>query len=216
MLNERSFELKVGIFVFIGIIILFIIVFSIGKIYLFQPGYRVKVLFDFAGGLSDAAPVRLAGVEVGEIETIDIYFDEGAQKTRVEILGWIKKDVAIEKNSVVRVNTLGMLGEKYLEIIPGTRDSGVIKDGDVLIGEDPIMMDQLAEDLKGLSDSLGVIMGRLERGEGAIGKFLTEEKIYNDMEAFVEDLRKNPWKLFRKTSTDKKVSRKNNRSNLTQ
>jgi phospholipid/cholesterol/gamma-HCH transport system substrate-binding protein len=207
MLDDRGFELKVGIFVFIGIIILFIIVFSIGKIYLFQPGYRIKVVFNFAGGLSDAAPVRLAGVEVGEIDTIDIYFDEEAKRTRVETLAWIRKDVAIEKNSIARVNTLGMLGEKYLEIIPGSRESGVMEEGDMLIGEDPIMMDELAEDLRDLSDSAGVIMGRLERGEGAIGKLLTEEKIYNDLEAFVEDLKRNPWKLFRKTS-DKKARRK--------
>ena len=61
--EDKNFELKVGIFVFIGIVMLFIIVFSIGKVYIFQPGYHIRVLFNFAGGLGDAAPVRLAGVD---------------------------------------------------------------------------------------------------------------------------------------------------------
>ncbi len=203
----KNFELKVGVFVFIGIIMLFIIVFSIGKIYLFQPGYRMRVLFNFAGGISDAAPVRLAGVDVGEVDNIKIFYDEEMLRTRVEVIAWIKKNVKIEKDAVVRVNTLGMLGEKYLEIIPGTRDAGFVDEGGILIGEDPIMMDQLAEDLKDIADSAGVVMTRLDRGEGTIGKLLAEDTIYVELEAFVKDIRRNPWKLFRKTS-EKKSDRK--------
>ena len=198
-MSEKTLELKVGIFIFIGIILLFIIVFSIGKIYVFQPGYRISVLFNFAGGLSAAAPVRLAGVEIGEVDNIKIFYDEEISTTRIEVLTWIKKDVRIEKNSIVRVNALGLLGEKYLEIMPGSKESGFLEEGGVLTGEDPIMMDVLAGELKALADSTAVIMGRLERGEGTIGKLLVEEKIYNDLELLVEDIRKHPWKLFHKT-----------------
>lgn len=197
-MEERSFELKVGIFVFIGIVLLFIIVFSIGKIYIFQPGYRIRVLFNFAGGLSDAAPVRLAGVEVGEVDGIDIFYDQEAARTRVEVRAWIKKNVNIEKDSVVHVNTLGMLGEKYLEIIPGTKEAGFVEANGILIGKDPVILDELAEDLKDLADSAGTVMARLERGEGTVGKLLTEDKIYKDLEEFVDDIKRNPWKLFRK------------------
>lgn len=201
---ERNFELKVGIFVFIGIILLFIIVFSIGRIYIFQPGYRIKVFFNFAGGIADAAPVRLAGVDVGEVDEITIFYDREMMRTRVEVLTWIKKDVAIEKDSAVRVNTLGMLGEKYLEIIPGTREAGFVEEGGILIGEDPIMLDELAGDIKTLADSAGNVMGSIERGEGTVGKLLTDETIYNNLEEFTSDIKRNPWKLFRKTKEKKR------------
>jgi phospholipid/cholesterol/gamma-HCH transport system substrate-binding protein len=196
--EDRSFELKVGVFVFIGIVILFVIVFSIGKIYIFQPGYRVRVLFNFAGGLRDSAPVRLAGVEVGEVDNINIYYDEDIMRTRVEVLAWIKKNVSIENNAIARINTLGMLGEKYMEIIPGTHDSGFVEENGILIGEDPVMFDELSEDLKDLADSAGVVMGRLDRGEGTIGRLLAEDTIYRELEAFVKEIRANPWKLFKK------------------
>ncbi len=194
--EERSFELKVGIFVFIGIMLLFIIVFSIGKIYIFQPGYRIRVLFNFAGGLGDASPVRLAGVTVGEVEKINIFYDDDMMRTRVEAVAWIKKDVNIERDAIVHVNTLGMLGEKYLEIIPGAKEAGFVQEGGLLIGEDPIMIDQLVEDLRDMADSAGVVMGRLDRGEGTIGKLLKEETIYNNLVAFTDDIKRHPWKLL--------------------
>lgn len=201
--DERGFELKVGIFVFLGIFILFVIVFSIGKSYVFQPGYRVRVLFNFAGGLGEAAPVRVAGVKVGEVDKINIFYDEDIMRTRVEVLAWIKKNVAIEKNAIVHVNTLGMLGEKYLEIIPGTQETGFIEENGILIGEDPVMVDLLVEDLKDLADSAGVVMSRLDRGEGTIGRLLAEDTIYEELEAFIKEIRANPWKLFKKTKEKK-------------
>lgn len=208
-MEERGFELKVGIFVFIGIVVLFTIVFSIGKIYIFQPGYSIRVIFNYAGGIADAAPARLAGVDVGEVEGINIFYDEEIMRTRVEVLVWLKKNVKIEKNAIVRVNTLGMLGEKYLEIIPGTEETGFVEANGILIGEDPVMLDELAEDLKDLADSAGVVMSKLERGEGTIGKLLTDDTIYKNLEEFTEDIKKNPWKLFRKTKESKKKKRKN-------
>jgi len=206
-MEDKSFELKVGIFVFIGILILFIIVFSIGKIYIFQPGYNIRVIFNFAGGLTEAAPVRLAGVDTGEVEKITIFYDREIRRTRVEALVWIKKKVKIEKDAIVRVNTLGMLGEKYLEIIPGTHEAGFLEENGILIGEDPVMLDELAKDIKDMADSAGAVMGRLERGEGTIGKFLTDESVYNNVEEFTEDIKKNPWKLLRKTSEKKRRKR---------
>ncbi|MFH1753343.1 MAG: MlaD family protein [Candidatus Omnitrophota bacterium] len=196
--QDKSFELKVGLFVFIGIVVLFVIVFSIGKIYIFQPGYKIRVLFNFAGGLGDAAPVRLAGVDVGEVDKIKIFYDEDMMRTRVEVIAWIKKNVSIERDAVVRVNTLGMLGEKYLEIIPGTQASGFAEENGILVGEDPIMVDELAEDLKDLADSAEAVMSRLDRGEGTIGKFLTDDTVYKNIEEFTEDIKKHPWKLFMK------------------
>ena len=51
-----------------------------------------------------------------------------------------------------------------------------------------------------------MIFGRLERGEGTLGKLLVDEKVYDDMEDFVGDIKANPWKLLHKTSDRKKKS----------
>lgn len=203
-MHERNFELKVGIFAFIGIVILFIIIFSIGEIYMLEPGYNLGVIFGFANGITEAAPVRVAGVEVGEVKSIKIFYDKSAKRPKAKLIIWIKEDVLIEKDARACINTLGLLGEKYLEILPGSQEAGFLADGETLVGEDPVVMDELTKDMRALVDSANAVMSRLKKGEGTIGKLLTEEKIYDDLEIFVEDIKNNPWKLLHKTREKKR------------
>ncbi|MCM8781948.1 MAG: MlaD family protein [Candidatus Omnitrophica bacterium] len=214
-----SFEIKVGIFVFLGIVIMFVIVFSIGEFYILKPMYKIKVLFGFANGIEVGAPVRLAGVDVGEIEDIKVYYDPQLQQTKVLLLAKLKKEARVEKDAVCKINTLGLLGEKYLEISPGTATAGFLSDQEAIMGYDPIPMEEVTKTMKELSDtakavteSAKVILERLENGEGTIGKLLTEEKIYNDLQAFVDDIKKHPWKLLikekEKTQDDKTSTNK--------
>ena len=192
-----SFEVKVGMFILLGFIILFIMIFSIGEIHLFKPGYRIKVLFNFANGIAMSAPVRLAGIEVGEIDNIRIYYDIKEERTKVELSARIKRDVPIEEDAEAVINTLGLLGEKYLEIFPG-RSKRFLEDGSALVGTDPISTENMTMELKKILDSLTVVMERLEKGEGTVGRFLTDESIYDNLEAFTEDIKENPWKLMHK------------------
>ena len=193
-----SFEVKVGMFILIAVIILLGMIFSIGEIYFIRPGYHIKVLFNFANGIALNSPVRLAGIEVGEVDSIDIYYDSGENRTRVELSAWIKsKEYRIEEDSKAVINTLGLLGEKYLEIFPGTSEK-TLDEGSVLVGVDPISTENMAMELMELLDSFKVIAKRLEKGEGTIGRFLTDESIYENIEAFTEDIKQNPWKLMNK------------------
>ena len=192
-----SFEVKVGIFILIGIIILFMMIFSIGEIYLLRPGYHIKVLFNFANGIALNAPVRVAGIEVGEIDNVRIYYDTVEQNTKVELSAWIKKDVVIEEDARAVINTLGLLGEKYLEIFPG-QSKRFLEDGSALVGIDPVSTENMTMEVKRLLDSLSVIVERMRNGEGTVGRFLTDESIYDNLEAFTEDIKKNPWKLMNK------------------
>ena len=201
----RTFELKVGIFVLIGIIILFVVVFSIGDINLARSGYHIKAIFNFASGIGPSAPVRLAGVGVGQVEGIRIFYDEVDKRAKAEIYAWINSDARIEEDAKVTINTLGLLGEKYLEIFPGTSGKEILKDKDAIIGHDPMSMEEITENLKSLSESITVIVDRLRKGEGTIGKLLVENDVYDDLKAttgnfkeFSEDLKKHPWKLLSK------------------
>ena len=190
-----SFEVKVGIFILIGFILLFIMIFSIGDIYLLRSGYHIKVTFNFANGIAMNAPVRLAGIEVGEIDNIKIYYDTNTERTKVELSAWIKKDVVIEEDAKAVINTLGLLGEKYMEIFPGA-SKRFLADDRVLVGTDPISTENMTMELSRLLDSLNVIAERLKAGEGTVGRFLTDDSIYQNMEDFTADIKKNPWKLM--------------------
>lgn len=188
MSNARSFELKVGIFILIGIGILFLIVFSIGDINFQKNGYRIKILFNFANGIGASVPVRLAGVGVGQVEGIRIVYDEKLKQTKAELTAWINDSVKIEEDSVATINTLGLLGEKYLEMFPGTPGKPILKDGDTINGKDPVPMEKVTDDLAKISGNVSVIVERLKNGEGTIGKLLTEDTLYRNLEGFTAKL----------------------------
>lgn len=207
-MNGRGLELKVGMFIFIGLIILFIIVFSIGDFYIFERGYTVKTVFGFVNGIAESAPVRLAGVDIGEVEKIEVFYDEEEGKTKVALYAWIRQNTKIEKDAMAHINTLGLLGEKYLEITPGTAGAGFLKDGDGIKGDDPVSVEALTNDMRKLVDSTTVIVDRLKDGKGTVGKLLVEEKVYNDLESFVSDIKAHPWKLLHKTREKRKPKEK--------
>lgn len=186
--STRAFEFKVGLFTLLGICIIFVIVFSIGDINISHAGYRVKVTFNFASGIGPTAPVRLAGVGVGRIDGIRLIYDEKGHKTKAELTAWIQNDARIENDAEVTINTLGLLGEKYLEILPGTSGKPFVKNGDIMVGSDPVSMDKVTQNLAKLSDSVVSIVGKLEKGQGTLGKLLVDDSVYTNVEGFTAKL----------------------------
>ena len=145
MIKKESVEVKVGIFVFIGILVLFIMVFSIGDFYFWNAGYSIKTNFKFVNGVQVSAPVRVAGVGVGEVKHIRIVSDQQDGETFVELTLWIQEGVKIPEDSVVTINMLGLLGEKYVEIMPGDFHSKVLKPGEQIRGKEPLATEMITE-----------------------------------------------------------------------
>ena len=221
-MKPANFELKIGLFIFIGIILLIYVVFSIGD-FLFEPGYNIKVSMNFADGVQEGAPVRLAGIEVGEVKTTRVFQDPETNQTKVELLLWLIKEAKIEKDATVLINTLGLIGEKYVEIVPGTAGSPLLKDKGTIAGFDSISMQKMTQKgydvilkLEKMIDSINYVLEKVKAKEGPVGKLLMEDKIYKDIEEItagikemVEDIRRHPWKLLQKPkeSKEKKTSR---------
>ena len=145
MPKESNLELKVGTFVILALTCLTIFVFSVSDNTIFQKGISFKILFKFANGVKKSAPVRMAGVEQGIVQNLKVLFDEQDQQTKVTIEVKVRKDTRIPIDSTVMINQLGLLGEKYVEIIPGTNRERFVVDGDILVGKDPIAQEFIAE-----------------------------------------------------------------------
>ncbi|MCU0666853.1 MAG: MlaD family protein [Candidatus Omnitrophica bacterium] len=193
--GKTKLELKVGIFVFIGFVILATFILSIGGFKTWSSGYKINCIFNFVNGVKLGAPVRVAGVDVGVVKKIDFMScHEGRQK--IKITCWLRKDVFIPVDSQVWVNTLGLLGEKYIEIMPGKNYASCLGHKQEIVGNDPMATQEMGELLKGIGNNLGAILNKVESGEGTLGMFINDGTLYNELEAFVADIRKNPWKLF--------------------
>jgi len=242
MFRRSNFELKVGIFIFVGIVILSVIVFSIGNFYSVKRGYALNILFSFANGISVGAPVRYAGVEVGEVQDIEVYFDEKENIPMVRLSVWVPQNTWINEDAKAAINTLGLLGEKYLEIIPGTREARLLQKGDTLRGKDPVSTEELTRDTKEMLAKIDSMMGSINKvvgdeefqssikntisnleslsldlrdfvtvakeGKGTIGRFMSDDKLYKDIDEMILDIKKHPWKLLYRPKESKKKKKR--------
>jgi phospholipid/cholesterol/gamma-HCH transport system substrate-binding protein len=215
--GKSKLELKVGMFVFAGLVILVIFVLYIGDFKNTLSTYRINFTFNFINGVKVGSPVRFAGVDVGEVKTINFVFPVKGERPKVQMITMITRSIKIPKDSQVWVNTLGILGEKYIEIMPGKSFDNVAHDGDTMVGNDPFAMQEFGElaksvitkleatltGINGVTDSVKTLtlnlddgVTRLKNGEGTVGKLMYRDDLYNELEALVVDLKSHPWKLF--------------------
>ena len=189
MFTRMNFELKVGIFIFIGIVILSVIIFSIGNFYSVKRGYTLNVVFSFANGIGLGAPVRYSGVEVGEVQDIKVYFDGKENKPLVRLSIWVSNSTWINENARATINTLGLLGEKYLAIKPGSRDARLLQKNDILRGQDPVSTEEIARSTKELVEKIGTLTESINKIAGDEAVATSLKNTISNMEALSGDLR---------------------------
>ncbi len=135
---------------------------------------------------------------MGEIKQIKFFFPKTNDKGQIKITVWVKRDIQIPDDSTIWVNTLGLLGEKYVEIMPGVNYSHCLLPNETMAGVDPIPMHEVFRIGKNIADIVNESITRMKNKEGTLGKLLYDDTIYNELEAFMVDIRKHPWKLFYK------------------
>lgn len=201
--GKAKLELKVGIFVFVGLVILIIFILSIGGFKTWSSGYRINLNFNFVNGVKVGAPVRFAGVDVGEVKRVKLEFIPQENRSNVRLEVWIRNIIKIPADSTVWVNTLGLLGEKYVEIIPGKDYVNCLKVDGSLAGVDPLPIHQIFNNAESILRNLDDGIAKIRNKEGSLGKFIYDDSVYNQLEALVSDVRRNPWKLFIKAKEKK-------------
>jgi phospholipid/cholesterol/gamma-HCH transport system substrate-binding protein len=147
--KERSIEVKVGLLILIAVGLLGAFILVMGQVS-FQPKFTLYVDFDNPGGLAVGSAVRIAGVRVGKINSIQYRGGEQNPAThqreplvRAEISVEKRYGSAIRDNSTFYVTTQGVLGEQFLQIDPGSGDRPLLGDGAVVRGLDPPRLDML-------------------------------------------------------------------------
>ena len=147
MMTQRwTLEVKVGAFIVLGIALLVVFVFAIGDLSTaFQPGYRLRVLFDSANGMTDGSPVQYAGVEVGKVQAVHIIYPKDQPIPKVELLVRLPSYVTVRSDDEASISTFGLLGEKYLEIRPGAGAGAILEPDGQLVGKPPVSTERIIE-----------------------------------------------------------------------
>ena len=219
-------EIKIGTFFLIGLFLFFVAVVSIRQATFFKNTFTIKVQFKFAEGLRASSPVRFCGVDVGEVENVDVVSKDG-QMPIVCVYAKVDPSAKIPRGSSFFVNSLSLFGEKYLEITPPLEiKKGYLENNDVVDGLSPIPLfamfldfdktmadvaafvregdikDSLAQTLVNMrdtTDSLKAILGDVHNGKGTVGKLFYDDTLYKELDEFVADIKAHPWKLLYKS-----------------
>jgi phospholipid/cholesterol/gamma-HCH transport system substrate-binding protein len=191
--NNRK-AVTVGIFVFLGLIILVAGVLTLGgQQNSFHKKITVKAIFDDVGGLQTGNNVWFSGVKIGTVKKMQ--FHGGSQ---VEVIMNIdeKNQQYIRKNAKAKISSEGFIGNKLVVIYGGSKQAEPVEDEDILGVEKGLstdeMMATLQENNKNLLDitnNFKLISKRITDGEGSVGKLLTDETLVNNLETTIVGLK---------------------------
>lgn len=189
----RWAKLKVGVVITIATVIVFLAVMFAGNIEkIFVPKVNVYADFSDVKGLREGSPVWFSGVEIGAVKSIK--FTE-AREIKVKML--INSDTIqyLKKDSLADILTLGLLGDKYIEITPGSKDSAGMEAGDTILGMSHIeiqdMVETGQESIANLSKFITTLEGvlvNIEHGEGTISKFIKDPSLYDNLDNVTREL----------------------------
>ena len=226
-------EIKLGIFFMIAAILFFTAIMSIREVSFFKGYYLLKVKFKFVEGLKSASPVRFCGVDVGEVDKLEIKTEKNIPIVYAYVK--VEKGINVPVGSRFFINSLGFFGEKYLEIIPpDTPIKTYLKEGSIIRGVDsPPLFDvitafndaalkvqdfvenstikkDLENSLSNMNDITNEFKGLLsdiKNKQGTLGRLFYDDSLYRKADDLFDDLKKHPWKLLYKPKEKKKRRR---------
>jgi len=188
-------ELRVGVFVLVGLFLIAITIFVVtgGGIGILSPKYTLKTYLPEVEGLTPGAPVRLDGLEVGSVDKILLNPRPANRMSNIELIMRInsKYQDQIRTDSKASLITEGLLGNRYVSISRGLTGQMIQNDGVVPGAEEAAIKAivergaEVAQNLSTLSEQLGEIVGKVQKGQGTIGKLLTDDTLYNNLNSAV-------------------------------
>jgi phospholipid/cholesterol/gamma-HCH transport system substrate-binding protein len=188
-------QLKVGITVIVaGIILTVLGVLMSGTGGLFTRTILLKSYVFDAQGLREGAPVRLSGVDVGNVKAIRVVPNRPLSPVEIVMKVNRKYDFNLRKDSKIMLSTAGVLGETYINIDSSGAKGAPVENGDVLIsGEVPGYEDVMSAANSSLQN-MDVLLKRMDRiiafvesGQGSVGKLIYDPALYNRVNATVSE-----------------------------
>jgi phospholipid/cholesterol/gamma-HCH transport system substrate-binding protein len=163
----------------------------------FTPKMTLKSYFDDANGLRVGAPVRLSGVDIGNVKLIRVVNNNPLTPVEVTMRVNTKYDFDLYKNSKTLLSTAGVLGETYINIDSSQATGARAQDGDVLPSRDvPDFSDMVRsgqstlQNMDALLKRMDRIVAFVESGQGSVGKLLYDPSLYNRVNSTVADFQK--------------------------
>ena len=154
-------NVKLGVFVLLGLFFLILILYMIGKNRnMFGSNFTLKARFENVQGLKPGNNVRYAGIEVGTVKKVNILND-----TMMEVVMTIddKMHTIIRKNAIASIGTDGLVGNKVVNITASKQLSAIVEDNDVLVSKKPVDTDEMLRTLYKTNSDIAQIADNLKQ-----------------------------------------------------
>jgi len=182
-----SRQARLGLIVLGGVVAFMLALFVLAnRTFLLSDTYRVTAEFSRVGGLTPGAAVQYQGISVGRVEAVQLPSAPGAPIT----VGMAIQDQArhlIRQDSRAVVTSDGLVGNMIVVIQGGSTQEPIVAEGGSVIGVDPLDFSQVSDRLfesvsrfDSVTVSLAGIMGDVRSGEGTLGQFLYDERLYEE------------------------------------
>ena len=191
-------QLKVEITVVVASVTLgFLLFLMSGTAGLFTPRLTVKSYFDNAEGLRVGAPVRLSGVDIGNVTKISIVHDKPLTPVEVTVKVSTKYGFGLRRDSVTSLETAGVLGETFLDIDSSQAVGPQLQDGDTLPTQVHPDFNQVVRASQSTLQNMDALLKRADRilafaesGKGSLGKLIYDPLLYNRFSDTVAEFQK--------------------------
>ena len=180
-------QVRAGIFILVALVIAAGAILLMGqKTKMFTATNTMNVTMDNVAGLKTGAPVWLAGVDVGVVENIRFLDPKNSNEVKItmEIDREAQKKVGVD--SVITIKTRGLMGEKYVDIIPS--EKYFENPGNNFRGRSVSTMEDVAQKAGKTFDKLNLIVDDIHQGKGTLGKLATDQTMYTNIVKLSEEL----------------------------
>jgi phospholipid/cholesterol/gamma-HCH transport system substrate-binding protein len=204
-------QLKVGALILAALAILTIAIVKLGEAAdLFTKRYTLVTFLSNSNGLRAGGTVTLAGQLAGSVERIDFLPPSGdtSRTLRVTLQVETRLNHLIREDSRIKLKSLGLLGDKVLDITPGTPRFAVLPPGDTIQSVPSLDYEAMLMQANGaltdvvqLTHDLRAITGGMAKGEGTMGQLITSRTLYDQLNGTLTHLNAVLARLDRPTGT---------------
>ncbi len=182
--RELGVKFRVGVFVLLALGVFLGMIYALGaRARLFEARYTIHAEFTEVGGLTEGATVRLAGVQIGRVTGVRLPGQPGG-KVRVDLNIARRYADRIRGDSVARIETQGLLGDKIVEITVGSAAAPALRAGQVLAARDPADFGRMLGEAAGTARDVASLAVSLRK----TAETVNESKLIEEASATVKRL----------------------------
>jgi phospholipid/cholesterol/gamma-HCH transport system substrate-binding protein len=182
-------QLKVGSMIIVALLIMTLAMYKLGQAAnLFSSRYELVTFLKDAAGLRQGGSVTIAGQLAGVVKDIELLPVDADTTRNVKVIFEVNEDLRnqVRADSRARLRTMGLLGDKVLEVSVGTLRNSVLTEGDTVPSEPTMDYEAIiaqaagaVDDVVALTHDLRQLTGGIVRGEGTMGQLLTNRTLYD-------------------------------------